>query len=268
MVAHKAAKARRIGDDSPGVAGERGQMRILVLGGTEEGRALSDQLVLMGHEVTTSFAGHTREPIVPKGDVHIGGFGGALGLAAFLRSNGYQRLVDATHPYSVKIATHAVHAAKAAAIPLVRLTRPEWNADNYDGWTVVSSTAEAANVLPRGARVLLTIGHRDIDLFMARGDCWFVVRTIEPIDDPLPPNATVVMGRPPYFLGQEKELMYGEQITHLVSKNSGGVQTEAKLQAAQQLNIPVVMIARPKLLPAPEALTVGRAIAALHLERP
>jgi precorrin-6A/cobalt-precorrin-6A reductase len=240
-------------------------MKILILGGTAEARQLADQLVAMGHEVIVSYAGKTSEPQLPQGQIITGGFGGARGLANFLTGNGIQRLVDATHPYSVQMASNAVEAAKATDVPLVRVTRPPWREPQYAFWHHVPSAEDAAAGLPAGARVLLTVGHRKLEIFLARSDCSFVVRSIEPPDRALPVNAQSLLARPPFFVGGETELMKHEGITHLITKNSGGVQTEAKLKAAEQLRLAVVMIARPELPPAHEVPTVGRAIAALKL---
>lgn len=242
-------------------------MKILILGGTEEARGLADALVQMGHEVTTSYAGRTTDPIQPMGEVRSGGFGGAAGLSDYLIANGFRRLVDATHPYSVRIATNAVEAARLSGIALVRLTRAAWIEPQYAFWHHVADAQAAAAALPAGARVLLTVGHRGLESFLARTDCSFVVRSIEPPEKPLPINARSLIARPPFFVGGETELMKYQGITHLITKNSGGVQTEAKLKAAQQLRVAVLMIARPVLPPAHEVPTIGRAIAALHLER-
>jgi precorrin-6A/cobalt-precorrin-6A reductase len=242
-------------------------MRILILGGTEEARLLADALVGMGHEVMTSLAGRTSEPNLPQGEVRTGGFGGMRGLSDYILNNGFQRLVDATHPYAVQMATEAVEAAEFTRVQLVRLVRPEWKEPQYAFWHHVANAHDAAAGLPAGARVLLTVGHTGLDAFLARTDCSFVVRSIEPPEKALPVNAQSLLARPPFFVGAETELMQYEGITHLITKNSGGVQTEAKLKAAQQLRLAVVMIARPALPPAHEAPTVGRAIAALHLDR-
>jgi precorrin-6A/cobalt-precorrin-6A reductase len=241
-------------------------MRILILGGTEEARQLADALVDRGHDVTLSYAGRTTEPIPPKSHVRVGGFGGAKGLSDFVLANGIERLVDATHPHSVQIAGNAVEAARITGVPLVRLSRPEWPEPQYAFWHHVQSVEEAAAGLPAGARVLLTVGHRGLDTFLTRSDCSFLVRSIEPPERPLPGHAHSLLQRPPFFVGAETELMRSRGITHLVTKNSGGVQTEAKLRAAQELRVAVVMIARPQLPPAKEVPTVGRAIAALRLE--
>jgi precorrin-6A/cobalt-precorrin-6A reductase len=242
-------------------------VRILILGGTEEARQLANQLVSMGHEIVTSYAGRTSDPDLPQGEIRVGGFGGPRGLADYLLNNAIQRLVDATHPYSVQMAANAVEAAKYTSIPLVRLVRPPWKEPQYAFWHHVRNVQEAAAGLPKGARVLLTVGHTGLETFLARSDCSFVVRSIEPPERELPVHAQSLIARPPFFIGAETDLMRNEGITHLITKNSGGVQTEAKLKAAQQLRLAVVMIARPELPPAHEVPTVGRAIAALKLDK-
>ena len=242
-------------------------MRILILGGTEEARLLANQLVSMEHEVTTSYAGRTSDPDLPEGEVRVGGFGGPRGLADYILNNGVQRLVDATHPYSVQIATNAYEAAQFTGVHLIRLIRPPWREPQYAFWHHVQNAEDAAAGLPKGARVLLTVGHRGLDTYLARTDCSFVVRTIEPPERELPVHAQSLIARPPFFVGGETELMQYEGITHLITKNAGGVQTEAKLKAAQQMRLAIVMIARPELPPVHEVPTVGRAIAALKLDR-
>lgn len=240
-------------------------MKILILGGTEEARLLAAQLVKMGHDVTTSLAGRTSEPLLPQGNVRIGGFGGGDGLGNFAITEGFDRIVDATHPYATEIKRNAVKAAELAGLRLVRLTRPPWSEPHYAFWKHMASAEEAAAALPKGARVLLTVGHAGLDTFLKRTDCSFVVRSIEPPEKELPINATALIDRPPYFFNGELAMMQEQGISHLVSKNSGGAQTEAKLQAAMRLRLPVFMIARPELPPAHDVPTVGQAIAALRL---
>ncbi|RUT28779.1 cobalt-precorrin-6A reductase [Arsenicitalea aurantiaca] len=243
-------------------------MKILILGGTGDARELADRLVEMGHDVTTSLAGRTENPVLPKGAIRIGGFGGADFLAAFLRAEGFERLVDATHPYAARISRNAVTAADAAGIPLVRVVRPGWAEPKYAFWHHQPDFETAAARLPRGARALLTIGHAGLDPFLARTDCTFLVRSIEAPAELLPANAWSILSRPPHFLPEEIALMKAEKISHLVTKNSGGAATEAKLKAAEHLRVAVFMIARPALPEAIEVQSLGRAIAALHLTSP
>lgn len=240
-------------------------MNILILGGTAEARQLAKRLLALGHAVTTSLAGRTSDPILPEGGLRMGKFGGVPGLAAYLRGARIERLVDATHPYAGQISINAVAAAQQSGVPLVRYMRPEWTQPPGANWITVANAAEAAAALPRQAEVLLTTGHTGLAQFMARDDCRFVVRTIEAPAQELPPHATLLQTRPPYGLAEEMALLKGRDITHLVTKNSGGGQTEAKLDAAQWLGVQVIMIARPPYGPANEAVSVDDAIAALSL---
>ncbi len=241
------------------------KMKILILGGTAEARELANRLVTMGHDVTTSLAGRTQDPKLPEGKLRMGKFGGIPGLAAYLRAAGIERLVDATHPYAGLISVNAVAAAQQTGIPLVRYMRPAWEQKVGEQWMTVETAAEAAAALPPNADVLLTTGHTGLEQFLERDDCQFVVRTIEAPLDSLPRHATLLRTRPPYSVSDEIALMEREEITHLVTKNSGGEQTAAKLEAAQRLGVKVIMIARPVYGPANEVAGVEEAIAALDL---
>lgn len=240
-------------------------MKILILGGTAEARELANRLVAMGHDVTTSLAGRTQDPVLPEGGLRMGRFGGIPGLAAYLRAAGIQRLVDATHPYAGLISINAVAAAKAAGIPLVRYMRPAWLQPLGANWITVETVAEAVAALPPNADVLLTTGHTGLEHFLERDDCQFVVRTIETPDIEMPRHASLLQRRPPYSVTDEMALMEREEITHLVTKNSGGGQTAAKLEAAQRLGVKVIMIARPVYGPAMEVATIEAAMEALGL---
>lgn len=242
-------------------------MKILILGGTEEARTLADALVGMGHDATTSLAGKTSDPLLPKGELRVGRFSSGEDLGRYLTDEGFHRLVDATHPYAVQASMTAVRAAEASGVRLVRLVRPAWIEPQYAFWHHVDNSEDAAAGLPPGARAMLTVGHSGLEVFLSRTDCSFLVRSIEQPAKPLPSHAEMLISRPPFYVGAETDLLTQEGITHLITKNSGGAQTEAKLQAALKLRIGVVVIARPQLPEAHEVPTVGRALAALKLDR-
>lgn len=241
-------------------------MKILILGGTGEARELAARLVELGHDVTTSLAGRTKSPELPAGQLRVGKFGGILGLVGYLQQRGFDRLVDATHPYAGLISINAVAAAERTGIPLVRYVRPAWPEPYGANWQHVASIGAAAEALPPGAVALVTTGHEGLERLLERNDCTLLVRLIEPPAHPLPRHAKLVLSRPPYSLEQERGLMQREAVTHLVSKNSGGEQTRAKLAAAQALSVKVVMVERPVYGPAVEVATLDAAIAALHLD--
>ena len=240
-------------------------MRILILGGTGEARELADRLVELGHFVMTSLAGRTRQPNLPKGELRVGKFGGIPGLVGYLKMLRFDRLVDATHPYAGLISINAVAAAQQTGIPLVRYMRPAWVEPAGANWRHVASLDAAAEALPSGATALITTGHEGLELLLDRNDCRLIVRLIEPPESPLPRHARLILGRPPYTPDGERALFTREAITHLVTKNSGGAQTEAKLWAAQQTGTEVIMVARPVYGPAVEVGSVEGAIEALRL---
>jgi precorrin-6A/cobalt-precorrin-6A reductase len=226
-------------------------VRILILGGTGEARELAAELVAAGVDVLSSLAGRVREPRLPDGPVRVGGFGGAEGLATFLRAEGITYVVDATHPFAGTITVNAAAAAAQAGVPLLVLRRPEWEAD--PSWDVVADIGAAAAAVRAwpGESVFLTTGRRDLEIFAADDRHRFLVRAVDPPDGPVPPQMTLVLDRGPYTVEGETALMRGHGVGLLVTKNSGGPMTAAKLTAARDLGVQVLMVQRPPLPPLP-----------------
>ena len=224
-------------------------MRILILGGTGEARELAAELVAAGTDVLSSLAGRVRQPRLPDGPVRIGGFGGADGLAAFLRDEGVTHLIDATHPFAASITANAALAAADARVPRLVLRRPAWQTD--PSWETVADIPEAAAAVRAwpGEGVFLTTGRRDLDAFAADDGHRFLVRTVDQPDGPLPPHMALVLDRGPYTVERESALMREHRIGLLVTKNSGGPMTAAKLTAASDLGVQVVMVRRPPVPP-------------------
>ncbi len=219
--------------------------KILILGGSAEARELAGRLAPR-FEVTTSLAGRVNNPAVPAGALRIGGFGGEVGLRKWLVDNSIDAVLDATHPFAATITENAVAACDRLGIPHLVLRRPPWPAGDA---TVVSSAAEAKDaVTAQGfSRVFLTSGRSSIGAFLF-SDAWFLIRVVEPMSaDELPERHHLLLSRGPYTVAAETELMRQYEIEVLVTKNSGGSMTSAKLEAAAALNIPVVMIDRPAL---------------------
>ena len=218
--------------------------KILILGGTREAAKLAAELVAAGHDVTTSLAGRTREPAPLAGRTRIGGFGGAHGLAAFLKSQRFDRLIDATHPFARQISENASAAADIAGIPLETHRRPPWQKQPGDDWAEVASLKQACDAIPSGARVLLALGSQHIAVFAERADVHFVVRMVDPPDSPPAlPDHVLVLGKPGNAAAEE-QLLRDHAITHIVCRNSGGDGAYTKIEAARRLGLPVIMIAR------------------------
>jgi precorrin-6A/cobalt-precorrin-6A reductase len=223
--------------------------RILILGGTTEARLIANALVARSHDVTTSLAGVTSKPLLPEGKVRSGGFGGAEGLRNYIAQNKITILIDATHAYAAIISRNACDAVQGTATKLIRFERPAWTALAGDIWISAGSLAEAAAMLPAHARIFMTTGRKDLQPFLARQDLSGIIRTVEPPDDILPPNWQLLLDRPPHALALERALFLQHGITHLVSKNAGSDATRAKLDAARELLLPVVMVERPQKPP-------------------
>ncbi len=220
-------------------------MRLLLLGGTGEARALAGRL----HpriDLVSSLAGRVPDPALPVGPVRVGGFGGAAGLRDWLRENGITAVVDATHPFAATITAHAAAACAEAGVPHLVLSRPAW--DTVGALTVDSDVQAAETVAAKGySRIFLTTGRSGTAAFRDSDAC-FLIRVVTPPDpDSLPCNHRLLLSRGPYRYEDERALMAEHGIDALVTKNSGGEMTRAKLGAAQDLGVDVVMIQRPEL---------------------
>lgn len=186
--------------------------------------------------------------------MRIGGFGGVDGLVHWAAAETIEAIVVATHPFAARIGWNAAAAARALAIPVIALTRPPWTRQSGDRWIEVDdldAAALAIGAAPR--RVLLTTGRLGLAAFQAAPQHRYLIRSIDP-PAPLPlPFAEVILERPPFDLAHERALMAGHGVEVLVTKNAGGQATGAKIEAARERGLPVVMVRRP---PQPDIPTV------------
>ncbi|WP_422747241.1 cobalt-precorrin-6A reductase [Mycobacterium sp. WMMD1722] len=234
-------------------------MRILLLGGTAEARELAGCLHPQV-SVISSLAGRVPDPALPVGQVRVGGFGGVDGLCRWLEDSPVDAVVDATHPFAATITAHAVEACNRLGVPQLVLVRPAWPTG---GAFVVRTDVEAAEVVAQEgfSRVFLTTGRSGTAAFRG-SEAWFLIRAVTaPEAGTLPARHELLLSRGPYHYGGERELMAGRHIDALVTKNSGGAMTRAKLDAATALGVAVVMVDRP---PLPDGVrtvgTVGEAV--------
>ncbi len=221
---------------------------ILILGGTAEARSLAATLVADGLDVESSLAGRVSSPRLPAGRVRIGGFGGASGLARYLQEQRITHLIDATHPFAAHMSAHAVEAIQQVdGVSLLRLVRPGWGEHpDAPSWHWVPYLAAAPVVVDgRGHRPVRTTGRQSRPFFADLRAEQVLIRVVDPMDAPKP-SWTVVLDRGPYEVCDETELMKRHGVDVLVTKDSGGIYTSAKLAAAASLDIPVVVVSRPE----------------------
>lgn len=237
--------------------------RILILGGTEDARLLAATLSQKNDcDVVLSLAGRTVDPVAQLVPVRSGGFGGCAGLAAYLRTERIDLLIDATHPFAEQISIHANAAARDADVSMLTLCRPAWDKTPGDIWTGVESIAEAvAHLGLAGRRVFLAIGRQQAFHFATAPQHSYLIRSIEPIEPPLDlPDAHYVLDAGPFSQERELELLLRYRIDVIVSKNSGGSASYGKIAAARELCIEVVMIGRKPTTGAVVATTIDQAL--------
>ncbi len=220
---------------------------LLILGGTAEARELAAELVAAGYPVISSLAGRVAEPRRPAGDLRVGGFGGIDGLTEYLRQQHISAVIDATHPFAERITANAAMACRRTGTPHLALYRPAWTPVPGDHWITVADLAAAAghvSTLPPETAVLLTIGRQEIGRFAAaRQRFW--LRAVDPPTGARPARCELILARGPFTVDGERDLLLSLGIEMVVTKNSGGPLTAAKLTAARELSLPVVMVARP-----------------------
>jgi precorrin-6A/cobalt-precorrin-6A reductase len=245
---------------------------LLILGGTTEAYDLADRLVDRADwHVISSLAGRTADPRLPAGETRIGGFGGVEGLAFYLGEHAIRAVIDATHPFAAQMGRHAAEACRMVGVPLLRLERPAWRPEPGDRWESVATWGDAAELLGQGRarRVLLAVGRQELSHFVGLTDLWFLIRLVTP-PDPKPAfhAAEWLCSRGPFDLDDERALLDTWNIDTIVCKNSGGEATSAKLIAARERGIRVVMLQRPaRPHGVPAAATVAEALNMIDSKR-
>jgi precorrin-6A/cobalt-precorrin-6A reductase len=223
--------------------------RILLLGGTSEASKLATILAKSGADALFSYAGRTQNPVPQLLPTRVGGFGGVEGFAAFLRAEGISHVVDATHPFAAQMSRGALEGCIEANVPLCAFVRPAWQAVEGDRWIHVDDIAGAVAALPdTPARVFLAIGKQTLAGFARKPQHHYLLRLVDAPQAKLPlPDCAVEVARGPFDVAGDLDRLQRHGITHVVAKNAGGTGAIAKLTAARQLDLPVVMIDRPEL---------------------
>lgn len=241
-------------------------MRVLLLGGTTEAALMARALADAGIDAVYSYAGRTMAPAPQPIPTRTGGFGGVAGLADYLRTEMITHVVDATHPFAARIGGNAVAACAGAGVPLIVLERPAWVATDADLWTRVADIDAAVSVLPEEPwTVFLAIGRQRLDAFAVKPQHHYVLRIVDPPEDPLPlPDARIILARGPFDVAGDTALLCDHGVDLIVAKNAGGAGAEAKLVAARDLGLPVIMIDRPAMPPRRTVATVIDVMDWLH----
>lgn len=221
----------------------------MILGGTSDASRLALRVASLEADAVLSYAGRVADPMAQPIPVRSGGFGGAEGLAAYLREHGVTHLVDATHPFAAAMSRNAVEGARLAGVPLVALVRAEWEAVPGDDWRPVPDMKSAVEALGTERKtVFLAIGRQEVGAFAGAPQHRYLLRVVDPPMAAFPlPDHEVVVARGPFDVAGDRALMQAHGVEVVVSKNAGGDGARAKIDAARDLGLPVVMIARPEV---------------------
>lgn len=240
-----------------------GKARILILGGTTEARALATALASRGDlEVVLSLAGRTADPAPQPVPVRSGGFGGAEGLARYVRDEAIDLVIDATHPFAARISANVAQVADQCAVSAFALRRPAWVPVEGDDWLSVHSVSQAIAALGAAPlRVFLATGRQEAHQANAAPHHLYWVRSVDPVEPPLTvPYVSYIHSRGPFRLADELDMLQHHQIEVVVAKNSGGDATYGKIEAARQLGIKVIMVERAETTGLPVVETVDAAL--------
>jgi precorrin-6A/cobalt-precorrin-6A reductase len=245
-------------------------MRILLLGGTSEARALANALAQSAIDAVYSIAGRTAQPLGQPLAQRGGGFGGVAGLQAYLESQSITHVIDATHPFAAQMSHNAVLAC-AQTVKLMRFERAPWQPQTGDLWRVVPDIEGALAALPQNsARVFLAIGKQNLQPFTKKNQHFYLLRLVDPAPQDMfgLHKAHAIIARGPFDIEGDLALLRDHQISHILAKNAGGSGACAKIEAARLLGLPVIMIDRPSLPSAPIAYSITEVFAWLGHQAP
>jgi precorrin-6A/cobalt-precorrin-6A reductase len=238
-------------------------MRALILGGTGDANQLAEMFVRERIDAIYSYAGRTQIPLGHALPTRTGGFGGVDGLADFIKRECITHVIDATHPFAAEMSRHAVEACATTRVPLIALERAPWIRATGDNWIEVLDIDAAVAALPeKPTRVFLAIGRQHIAPFAAKPQHAYTLRFVDAPDGVLPlPDAEIIVSRGPFTIEGDRELMRIRGIEFLVARNSGGAGARAKIDAARELGLPVILIARPTLPERPRVESIEDVLA-------
>jgi precorrin-6A/cobalt-precorrin-6A reductase len=246
-------------------------LRVLILGGTTEANQLVAALADDARfDAVLSYAGRTERPTPPPIPWRVGGFGGVEGLTRYLRDENIARVVDATHPFAAQMSAHAIAACAIANVPLLALERLPWPRMPGYRWIEVDDfTAAAAALGPSPRRVFLGIGRMQLAPFASHPQHFYLVRLVDPPRAPLPlQGAELIVARGPFDLAGDRAMLAHHRIDIVVARDAGGDGAFAKIEAARELGLPVVMVRRPLIPERQKVETVGEVLRWLGHDEP
>ena len=222
---------------------------ILIIGGTGDARKLCSQFYDKGHHTILCLRGVSERPLLPKGVVRIGGFGHDDIMQNFIKQWQTDFIIDASHPFATNITARLLRLSKNLSLPLYIFRRPTWQAQKNDQWTYVDTINDAMKlVCEQASRPFFTTGISHVKLLQNLSCDFLLIRSISPQPQNMVLNTPHKwIKSPPLCARDEKKLMCDYKIDMLIAKESGGNASMGKIIAAQELNIPIILIRQPRI---------------------
>lgn len=234
-------------------------MRTLLVGGTYLARDLGEELSMRGWQITSIVDADLSPRLYPLAtEVLPGGLGGPAELVAWARDHGVELIVDASHPFEEDLSVDAAEVALSTGVPLFMLSPASFESPATVLPTLHAAAAEAAR---KYHHVLVDVGPK-VGEFAADEHNMYVFRLVEGLefDGALPPRHQVMREQIHNIAGDylrrstelkrsvesEKQLIRDYQIDGIVLREDGSPDGAITLAAAEELRIPVILVARPK----------------------
>ncbi|MEM9707520.1 MAG: precorrin-6A/cobalt-precorrin-6A reductase [Pseudomonadota bacterium] len=237
--------------------------RVLLLAGAHEARQIAFSLTRDPRIVPiASLARSERSPTGLGLPSRIGGWGGRSAFVSYLKAKRIDGIIDATHPFATRISHRAAEVADAERLDYIQFLRPAWRPKADDRWVFLNREEDAARHVPADARVFLATGLKRLDAFEGLAGRDILCRVRDLPDDAFPYSpGRFVVDNGPRSIDSEMRLFENLDVDWLVVRNSGGLESRTKLDAAREMGIPVAMVRRPPQPDASRAETVSEVIA-------
>ncbi len=236
-----------------------------LLSGTGDGVPLADALIRRGWKVSVSVVSYEaslKYCQLPLESLWVGALSGVEDIQVVIENarflhNGFEWIIDATHPFAEIISSNLKIVCNKLDQPLIRFDR---STETFSEAFLIKSHLDLLNFDLVGKKILFAIGSRvlseALDCGRRSGAIVFarVMPTVEGIRKALcchltPENLAVVRPSNPDSFGQIEEALCKQWgITTVVARQSGGVTQKLWQNIARKYGIDLFLIARPGLV--------------------
>lgn len=246
---------------------------ILVIAGTQDARQIIAELQqlnqLVIHATVATELGREFLQSYPNLQIHSGRLD-LQGLATLIQNIAAVAVIDASHPYATEISQNAMGACRETGIPYLRYER-EQTSDLVGNIVLTPDFATAAaEVASMKGHIFLAIGSNHLEVFTSNiadyQERLYVrvlpeSRVIQKCENLGLRAGNILAIQGPFSEALNREMYQYCKAAVVVTKDSGVIGgNREKLAAAAQLNLPVLMIARPRINYETKTLSINEII--------